>query len=58
MLFYPGEVFNVGATVPVASVRLERFLSGMQVYDPLVLTFLIGFLFNCHAVMSLFVLLC
>ncbi|KAG0565178.1 hypothetical protein KC19_8G170500 [Ceratodon purpureus] len=33
VLFYPGEVFNVGATLPVASVRLERFLSGMQDYE-------------------------
>lgn len=52
MLFYPGEVFNVGATLPVASVRLERFLSGMQVYVPQVLTSLIGLLIRYYAVMS------
>jgi len=33
VLFYPGEVFNVGATLPVASVRLERLLSGMQDFE-------------------------
>lgn len=33
VLFYPGEVFNIGATLPVASVRLERLLSGMQDYE-------------------------
>ncbi|KAH8931516.1 hypothetical protein BDL97_19G025700 [Sphagnum fallax] len=33
VLFYPGEVFNPASTLPVASVRLERLLSGMQDFE-------------------------
>ncbi|OAE31690.1 hypothetical protein AXG93_3384s1640 [Marchantia polymorpha subsp. ruderalis] len=33
VLYYPGEVFTPGSTVPVASVRLERLLSGMQDFE-------------------------
>ncbi|KAG6554402.1 hypothetical protein Mapa_004319 [Marchantia paleacea] len=33
VLYYPGEVFTPGSTVPVASVRLERILSGMQDFE-------------------------
>lgn len=31
VLFYPGQAFSPEITEPVASCRLERFLSGMQV---------------------------
>lgn len=32
-LFYPGQVFQPELKVPVASVRLERLLSGLQDYE-------------------------
>ncbi|CAM6094606.1 unnamed protein product [Calypogeia fissa] len=33
VLYYPGEVFTPNSSVPVASVRLERILSGMQDFE-------------------------
>lgn len=33
VLFYPGEVFS-SSHEPIASIRLERILSGMQVNSP------------------------
>ncbi|GAQ77724.1 hypothetical protein KFL_000030050 [Klebsormidium nitens] len=37
VLFYPGQAFSPENTEPVASCRLERFLSGMQDYEYLTL---------------------
>ncbi|KAL2642236.1 hypothetical protein R1flu_009823 [Riccia fluitans] len=33
VLYYPGEVFTPGSSIPAASVRLERILSGMQDFE-------------------------